>query len=85
MGKAANATVAIVVRNGEPLEPLLFSLTAEWEVPALSFGQVTRLWHINFWNALSFNKYIFSFSITLLSHQFVIEPRCVGSWSWQRK
>jgi hypothetical protein len=77
-------TVPIVFRNGT--EPLDFSLTAEWEVLAASFGQVTRFWHIKIWNAFSFNKYIFSFlSVTLHPHQFVIKPWGVGSWSWQWK
>src|SRR5258708_8016143 len=85
--RPASAKVPIVFRNGEPpRNPWCFSLTAEWKVLAVSFGQVTRFWHIKLWNAFSFNKYIFSFlSITLRSHQFVIKPWCVGSWSWQRK
>jgi hypothetical protein len=66
--------------------PWCFSLTAKWEIPAPSFGQVTGFWHIKFGNAFSFNEYVFSFlSITLRPHQFVVKPRCVGSWSRQWK
>jgi hypothetical protein len=60
-------------------------LTAEWETLALSFGQVTRFRHINLWNALSFNKYVFPFqSITLRSQQLVIIPGRAGSPSRRR-
>ena len=59
---------------------LCFSLTAEWEILAPSFGQVTGLGHINLWNTLSFDKYVFPvLSITLRSHKFVIISRCDGS------
>src|SRR6202030_3079999 len=68
--------------DGETASPRCLSLTAEWEVPAPSFGQVTRFWHIKFRNAFSFNKYVsFFVFVTLRSQQFVINPWCVGSWS----
>src|SRR6266849_1772206 len=48
----------------------VFSLTAEWEILAPSFGLITRFGHINIRNAFSFSKYVFPFrSITLRSHQ----------------
>jgi len=62
----------------------VFSLTAEWEILAASFGLVTRFGHINLRNTSSFSKYVFPFrSITLRSQQFVIKPRC--DWSSSRQ
>jgi hypothetical protein len=64
----------------------VFSLTAEWEILAPSFGLITRFWHINLRNTSSRSKYVFAFrSIPLRSHQFVIEPRRIGSSSRQWK
>ena len=73
-------------RNQTRANGPVFSLTAKWEILPPSFGLVTRFGHINLRNTSSFSKYVFPFrSITLRSHQFVIEPRCDRSSSRQRK
>ena len=63
------------------LAPLL---TANWEIPANSFWQVTRFRHVNVWNAASFDKNVVTFSIALRSYQFVIETWRDGACSRQR-
>jgi hypothetical protein len=55
------------------------SLAAEREIPSPSFGQVTLFRHVNLWNALSFDKNVLALSISLRSHQFVINPRSGGA------
>src|SRR5205085_8750512 len=67
--------------NGLPI-----SFAAHRKVPASLFGQVTRLRHIDTWNAFSFNKLVLPFhSIALHSHQFVIITRCKETSAWRRR
>jgi hypothetical protein len=84
--RSDRASISRNVPNQTRANGPIFSLAAEGKLLAPSFGPVTRFGHINLWNTSSFSQHVFPFrSITLRSHQFVIEPRCDGSSSRQWK